>query len=381
MRGRVHPGMPGRDALAEALILDALREEASRRTLSGALLIGMQACSTVRAASELVGRDNLVLLHLDRAAGAVECGLATCELFLGEEIGGSEPFSVVAVNVEAAKSYRLLREVVEQTAAYVDADGVVLVAGPRKGGAEVAARALGEAFDSVSLVTYRKGHRIYRATGPRPRSDADRAARPGEPVASMSAGAETGTAASFETVALRGRELRLHRDDRIFARGRLDSATRMLAEVFTVPPNAAVLDLGSGNGVLGILAALLEPSSRVSLVDSDPLAIETSRQNADLNDAANATAYLSDVLRELPDETFDLILMNPPFHRGRVYDVSIAERFILEASRALQPGGAVYVVCNRFLRYEPVLDRLVGPVTEIAGDRQFKVLLARARGR
>jgi 16S rRNA (guanine1207-N2)-methyltransferase len=381
-----------RDTLAEELILDALREEAARRALSGVLLIGIQACSTVSASSQLVGSDNLVLLHLDRAAGAVACGLGNRELFLGAEIGpggqrgGAASFSVVAVNVEAAKSYRLLREVVGQTAQYVDADGVVLVAGPRKGGAEVAARALREAFEAVSLVTYRKGHRIYRASRPRAPAAAarvspdDRRAGPGEPAPGTVQGAAP-PVPDILTAELRGREIRLIPDDRIFARGRLDPATRMLAEVFEVPPNAAVLDLGSGSGVLGILAALLEPSSLVSLVDSDPLAVEVSRQNAALNGVSNVSAYLSDVLRELPDQTFDVVLINPPFHRGRVHDASIAKRFIREASGALRPGGAIYVVCNRFLRYEPTLERLVGPVREITGDRQFKALLARRRQR
>jgi 16S rRNA (guanine1207-N2)-methyltransferase len=59
-----------------------------------------------------------------------------------------------------------------------------------------------------------------------------------------------------------------------------------------------------------------------------------------------------------------------------VRDTSIAERFIAEASRALRPNGGVYVVCNRFLRYEPILERLVKPVREVAGDRRYKVLLA-----
>jgi 16S rRNA (guanine1207-N2)-methyltransferase len=384
--------MTSSHALTEQLILEALREEAPRRALDGVLLIGMQACATVSAANQLVGRDSVVLLHLDRSAGAVECGLGNRELFIGGDLrasregGVAPPYSVVVVNVEAAKSYRLLRDVVGQTARYLAADGVVLVAGPRKGGAEVAARVLRDAFDSVAPVTYRKGHRIYRAAGPRSLPDVDGDARVGplaepgdDPGRARGAAKLPGRprARQVETVSLRGRELRLVPDDRVFARGRLDPATRMLAEVFDVRPDAAVLDLGSGSGVLGILAALLEPSCHATLVDSDPLAIAASRQNATLSGVANVTFVLSDLLRELPGQRFDLVLVNPPFHRGRVRDVSIAERFIAEASGALRAGGTVYVVCNRFLRYEPTLERLVGPVQEVAGDRQFKVLLAR----
>ena len=371
--------------VTEALILEALHEEASRRRPDGVLLIGVQACSTVRSANRLVGGAAVALLHLDRAAGAVGCGLGNSEHFLGDEagLGGSggeaSGYSVVALNVEAAKSYRLLREIVNRSVLYLRADGVVLVAGPRKGGAEVAARALEEVYASVTLVAYRKGHRVYRAVGPRPYAggnqdavsadtDRDRIAPAGAPA----------SAPGVETVLLRGRQLRLLLDDRIFARGRLDPATRMLAEAFEVWPGAAVLDLGCGNGVLGILAALLEPSSQATLVDSDPLAVEASRRNAALNGADNVAVHLSDVLGDLPGQTFDLILMNPPFHRGRLHDRSIAERFLAEASAALRPGGTIYVVCSRFLRYEPTLERLVGPVREAAGDRHFKVLTARS---
>jgi len=376
--------MPGNDALTEALILDALREEADRRPLDGVLLIGIRACSTVGAANQIVGAERPALLHLDRASGAVGCGLGNRESFLGDAPAPDDPasFSVVAVNVEAAKSYRLLREVVAQTARALDPEGAVLVAGPRKGGAEVAARALQDVFESVVLLTYRKGHRIYRAAGPRPLehaadNDPEHPGGKSEPTGSASEPADQRARDRIQVVTLRGRPLHLLLDDRIFARGRLDPATRMLAEAFDVPRGAAVLDLGSGSGVLGILAALLEPTSHAWLVDSDPLAIQVSRENAVLNGAANISIRLSDVLHDLPDQTFDLVLMNPPFHRGRARDASLAERFIAESSRALRPGGAIYVVCNRFLRYEPTLERHVGPVREVAGDPRFKVLLAR----
>lgn len=192
-----------------------------------------------------------------------------------------------------------------------------------------------------------------------------------------------GEVTPIATVLLRGRQLRLLQDDRIFARGRLDPATELLAGVFEIPPGAAVLDLGSGSGVLGILAALLEPSSRVWLVDSDPLAVEVSRRNAALNHAPNVTAHLSDLLADLlaeyPGQTFDVVLMNPPFHQGRRADRSLGERFIRAGGDALRPGGTIYVVCNRFLRYEPTLEQVAGPVRELAGDRRYKVLAARRR--
>jgi 16S rRNA (guanine1207-N2)-methyltransferase len=368
-----------RDPVAEALLLDVLRQQSALPQEpdrpARALLIGIQAAGTVEAANAILGADHVVLLHLDRATKSVGLGLGNHELLLGEDPAMLGPFGLVAVNVEAAKSYRLLREIVRQTAAQVSADGVVLVAGPKKGGAEVAAKILRERFEAVDLLAYRKGERVYRAARPHALGEtvpsSPFAGTPTEPGADR----QVPELPATELVELRGLTLRLYQDERIFARGRLDPATRMLAEAFEIRPGASVLDLGSGSGVLGMLAALLEPSSRVVLVDSDPLAIDVSRRNAALNGVTNVTAYLSDVLADLPGQCFDLILMNPPFHRGRAHDAALAERFMTEAAGALLPGGRLYVVCSRFLRYEPTLERLVGPVREVTGDRQFKVLL------
>jgi 16S rRNA (guanine1207-N2)-methyltransferase len=362
----------------EALLVDAIREEAARAELSGVLLIGMQARSTVQAVNGLLGAERVTLLHLDRSTDAVGCGLGSREWFIGDEPGPAVGFGAVAVNVEGANSYRLLREILVLATRLLAGDGVMLVAGPRRGGAEVAARALEEAFTSVTVERYRKGHRVYRAIGRRSSGLSDRTTSgTGSDEGDGRMAADTGKAEV--TVQLRGHELRLIRDARIFARGGLDAATRMLAEAFEVRLGAAVLDLGCGNGVLGILAALLDPTGTVMLADSDPLAVRVARQNADLNGATNVAVHLSDVLQQLPGQTFDVVLMNPPFHRGRIQDRSLAERFIAEAGAALRPGGKIFVVCNRFLRYEPAMERAIGPVREVVADRKFKVLTATRR--
>ncbi|MGE3269649.1 MAG: class I SAM-dependent methyltransferase, partial [Chloroflexota bacterium] len=273
-------------------------------------------------------------------------------------------YRLIAVNVEAAKSYRVLRAVLNLAAEQVSPDGSVLVAGPKKGGAEVAATRLRDLFEQVELLTYRKGHRVYRGTRP--------LAMPTPPLP----GAAMPDAEQPLTVWLRGLELHLIQDDRIFARGQLDPATRMLAEVMEILPGADVLDLGCGGGVLGILAARLQPSSHCTLVDSDPLAVAAARRGAALSDADNASVHLSDVLDDLPGQTFDVVVMNPPFHRGRHHDLALADRFLAAASAALRPGGKLWVVCNRFQPFERTLTALLGPVREMAGDASYKVLVA-----
>ena len=368
--------MSTHDGISEKLLLEVLASCLQESPGCPAiLLIGMQACATVAAANELAGPASVRLLHLDRAAGGVACGLGNAESMLGDdgdaEAGPLAPrsFGIVALNVEAARSYRLLREIVAQAATLVKPDGCVLVAGPKKGGAEVAAATLREQFEFVELETYRKGHRVYRASKLR---------ASGGPVSGSLTAASVSDAepVPVTTLELRGQTLQLVRDHRIFARGQLDPATRMLAEAFEAPPGAMLLDLGCGGGVLGILAALLDPTARCTLVDADPLAVAAARRGGALSGAANISVHLSDVLAELPGQTYDTVVMNPPFHRGRVKDLALGERFLTEASAALRPGGRLWVVCNRFLPYERTLTKLLGAPCEVAGDRSYKVLTA-----
>jgi 16S rRNA (guanine1207-N2)-methyltransferase len=363
-------------SVTEAMIVEAVRAEARARPAPGVLLVGAQSCEVVRAINTGVGAEHVAVLHLDSAHGGVGCDLGNAEHFLGDDLAAAAPWAIVAVDCTAAKNYGLLREIVRQTRGWVGADGLVLVAGPKKGGAEVAARALRDSFEHVDLLAYRRGERIYRARGPLAPIDG----APGVAPAGPATADPDDPADELLAVTVRGHDLRLIQDRRIFAGGRLDPATKLLAETFEVPKvGAAVLDLGCGNGVLGILAARLNPTGHSYLVDSDPIAVAVARRNATLNDVANVSVHRSDLVDALPGLTVDVALMNPPFHRGRTQDTSLAERFIGAASKALRAGGRVYVVCNRFLRYEPALERLVGPVQEVAGDSRYKVLLAQRR--
>ena len=106
-------------------------------------------------------------------------------------------------------------------------------------------------------------------------------------------------------------------------------------------PNASILDLGCGYGVIGItLAEVLRPK-QVVMVDIEPRAVSLARKNARDMRLGNAKALRSDVCSALdPRDMFDLIVTNPPIKAGRE---KVLE-FMTQARQHLSPGGEFWAV-------------------------------------
>jgi release factor glutamine methyltransferase len=87
----------------------------------------------------------------------------------------------------------------------------------------------------------------------------------------------------------------------------------LFAENLDVKKGERVLDIGTGCGILGIIAA--EQASKVIAVDVNPYAVRCAKKNADLNDTRGKVAFIQGDLLAGINETakFDLILFNAPY--------------------------------------------------------------------
>ncbi|HYF66474.1 MAG TPA: class I SAM-dependent methyltransferase, partial [Herpetosiphonaceae bacterium] len=182
-------------------------------------------------------------------------------------------------------------------------------------------------------------------------------------------------AAATATISAGGAQFTVAANAGVFADGGLDPATALLLDALEVPPGASVLDLGCGAGIIALAISRRDPSAALTLVDSNVVAVATARRNLEANGVAGRV-LASDGVAALAGETFDLVASNPPFHVGRTRSEALARRFISEAHAVLRPGGALWLVANRFLRYEPHIEATFGNVVERAGDSRFKVLVA-----
>lgn len=173
----------------------------------------------------------------------------------------------------------------------------------------------------------------------------------------------------------------------VFSRQQLDIGSRFLLEQAPHwPASATVVDLGCGNGVLGLVAmraAQVQPE-RVIFIDESRLALQSARCNSENLPAGGSIDchYLhSDGLLEYPNSlpAPQLILCNPPFHQGHVVDDWIGRRLIAQCADSLARGGELWLVANRHLPYDDTLTRGFASVEQVA--RNSKFIIYRAVGK
>ena len=169
-------------------------------------------------------------------------------------------------------------------------------------------------------------------------------------------------------------ELNLQADPGVFAAGKLDPGTARFLEVVKLGAFAGqrVLELGSGYGVIALKASLA--GAAVTATDDDLLAVRSTHRNA-AHYGADVRALHSDVDSELQDETFDAVLMNPPFHVGKQVVLDVPNAFLAAAYERLKPGGTLTLVANKALPYERELKQFSSFQT-LFSDGQFKILRA-----
>ena len=167
----------------------------------------------------------------------------------------------------------------------------------------------------------------------------------------------------------------------LFAKGRLDDATAMLIDALAqrdaLRGAQSALDFASGGGVLSAWMLKQRPALKVTLLDADALAIEASRANV-----PGARAHLcSDGWQGVPEgERFDLIVSNPPIHRGKEEDFGVLRALLEDAAPRLLPSAQLWFVVQRQVPVEAILreSKAWRAHELIAQDTRFRVWRALA---
>lgn len=147
--------------------------------------------------------------------------------------------------------------------------------------------------------------------------------------------------------------------------------TFLIAEQLSVEDEDVVLDLGTGCGILAVLAA--EKAKHVVAVDINPYAIECATKNAEVNGVEETIEFRQgDLFQSIkPDEKFSLILFNAPYlpsepseerswigkaWAGGPDGRSIIDRFLKGVCNFLADGGRIQFVQSSLSNVKRTLD-------------------------
>lgn len=175
-------------------------------------------------------------------------------------------------------------------------------------------------------------------------------------------------------VSINNIELKLNTNNKLFSPKNADIGTLSMLEEIDFSSESRVLDLGCGYGIVGILAAKIIGDDKVVMCDIDDNAINTAKENAVLNDAANIDILKSDGLKSIPYNDFSIILSNPPYHA----DFSVPKHFIEAGFYKLILNGKFVMVTKRLDWYKNKLTSIFGGV-KIINKNGYYVFISEKR--
>ncbi len=178
---------------------------------------------------------------------------------------------------------------------------------------------------------------------------------------------------------LEGTAFEIINQSNVFSREHLDIGTRLLLQHLPqTEGRREIIDLGCGNGVLGLMAAQQNPEAKLYFVDESYMAIASTRANTQQLDASLQCAefHLGNGLAEFDKDAAGLILCNPPFHQSHAIGASVALSMFEQSARVLCDGGELWVVGNRHLDYHFKLRRWFNSVDVVASNKKFVILRA-----
>ena len=198
----------------------------------------------------------------------------------------------------------------------------------------------------------------------------------------VSANALSATAKEATSYLLENTDYTIHNHPNVFSRESLDIGTRFFLSHLPSSADALnIVDLGCGNGVVGLMAAEKNPQAQLIFRDESYLALASAQATfaSAFGGLRTAEFEAADCLGPIKPGSIDRVLNNPPFHQQSVVGEVVAWQMFQESYAALVKGGELWVIGNRHLDYQNKLTRLFGHCELIAMNKKFMVLKATKR--
>ena len=343
---------------SDRLILETAAEQLEAAAPGSVVVIGDNYGALTLGAIALHGARE-VRVYQDELVGerALEANAEGESSFSNHPLGESLLSGAKVVLWQLPRSLDELEEIADAIARYADPSVVVVAGGRLKHLTPTMNPVLLGYFETLDVTLAKQKSRAFIARGPK---------TPGE--------------SRFPVVQKHddvGLSISAH--GAVFAGPGIDIGTRALLSVLrkAKPDAALAIDLGCGTGVLAASLALARPELRVIATDQSASAVASATETMELNGVADRVSVVrDDGLVSQPDNSADLIVLNPPFHIGAVVHTGPAHRMFSDAARVLRPGGQLWTVFNTHLGYRQALQRIVGPSELVTHNTKFTVTVS-----
>lgn len=310
--------------------------------------------------------DTLSLSQELTAETFQENGLSIPINFLDISALTEKPEHLDMVVIDLPKGRQLAQRWLVEAFTVLRTDGQLFVAGANKQGIRSVIKDAESLFGSGTILAYKKGNRITRFV----KRDSSLPSTPWL----HSPGIFPESWIEFEAELPSG-ALQLRSLPGVFSSDKLDEGTQLLLQHLEIPSGASVLDLGCGYGVIGVQAARTN-ADHVDLVDNNLYAVASAQENIRLIEVKNALAFPSDALEAVRSRHYNLIVTNPPFHSGKEVEYQITQAFFQQSPKVLEPDGEFWLVANKFIPYERMMQPFFRRVERVAETNRYYVLRA-----
>lgn len=161
----------------------------------------------------------------------------------------------------------------------------------------------------------------------------------------------------------------------VFASGQCDTGTQLLLDVLQKQNGVGlrVWDLGCGAGWLAV-QALQQKAAYVLATDHAFWSQNCTQENLQaLGMDSKRWKCLCTFLDDGVEERFDWIISNPPFHLESVQKMDIGKTWLQVCRDHLNPGGRIFLVCNRFIPYQNFCAELQLSCRQMIENRSYAV--------
>ncbi len=265
-------------------------------------------------------------------------------------------FDLIAYRVSKEKA--IVHHVINQGARHLTSDGHLLICGYKNEGIKT----------YITKAEHYLGSKAEVSKGERQLKLADFTLhQPGEPLDDRN---------YTETTCIgQQRNLELFSKPGLFGWNKIDKGSELLINAFadhveqTQAPGT-VLDLGCGYGYLSVMAWALG-AKLVVATDNNAAAVNSCQANFNRH-GINGEVIADDCAAGIHHQ-YDVVLCNPPFHRGFDTESDLTEKFLRSARHHLKNDGIAFVVVNQFIPVEAIAPSWFKSVETVYRDKSFKV--------